>query len=82
MESSTGAPSENLSSFATISQAACSPSDGFTVHVLFGQFLSYQVANRPRRSGILIICGAIDDVQEITKAARVGEPARVYPLFA
>src|SRR5262245_9533718 len=68
---------EDFSSFVTTSQAACSPSDGFTVHVLFGQFFSYQVANRRRRSGILIIGRPIDDVQKITEAARVGGAARV-----
>ena len=66
---------ENFSSFVTILQATRGPGDGFTVHVLLDQFFSHQAANRPRHSGMLIVCRAIDDMQKITKAARVGGPA-------
>src|SRR5215813_10656712 len=73
---------ENFSSLVTMSQTTCCPGDGFTVDILFGQFYSHQVANRPRRAGVLIVCRAIDDVPQITKAAGGGGPARFDPLFA
>src|SRR5262249_14528470 len=73
---------ENFSSFVTVSQATCCPGNGFAVYILFGQFYSHQVANRPRRAGVLIVRRAIDDVPEITKAAGEGRLARFDPLFA